>query len=507
MLSPADTALLEIETEILAAKMAQEMGAPGSQVPNKSVWPEKLFNRETKRVYTPHHQREADFVYTDSPRYGLLKGGEGSGKSTAGVIKDLLRLRRGCNGILVSSDFPHFRKSLWPEFRSWCPPEAVVPSQRHCLSPIWNPGGFFTIHFYNDEGGISTLFCGGIEDPSGWEGPNVNFAHFDEARRHQQPDALKVLDGRVRIPGPNGEPCQIWLTTTPRKHWLYEFFGGVEVGEVPGIRVDDPLFNFKNDARVVTLRTEDNAANLMEGFVDKRKQSLTEAEARVLMEAAWEDDSEGSPFLPSISYWDACLEEEMKPATKQDGLIIALDAAVSRDCFGMIAVSAHPTKIGCLAVQNVTPWQPTPGKPLDYQEIEDIIRKFVEDWSVLKIVYDPYQLHHMAGRLSEVTLMEPFQQVTQRQLSDRLLLDFITEKKIWHRGDPVLRQHLANADRKNLEDRKIRIVKREQRLKIDLAVCLSMACFAAQEYVSTNTGYVSLGNETNGSAIDALLRI
>jgi hypothetical protein len=428
-----------------------------------------------------------------------------SGKSTAGVIKDLTRLRLGCNGIMVSSDFPHLKKSLWPEFRNWCPPEAVVSNQRYCLNPTWNPGGFFTIHFYNDVGGYSTLFVGGIEDPSGWEGPNVNFAHFDEARRHPRADALKVLDGRVRITGPNGEPCQLWLTTTPRKHWLYEYFGGVEEDEEPPMQEDDPLKAFKQDAVVVTLKTEDNAKHLQEGFVEKRKQSLSESEARVLMDARWEDAEDMTPFIP-ISWWDAVLDLEIPIATQADGLVVALDAAVSRDCFGLIAVSSHPLKTGCLAVQAVRVWTPSKDKPLNFMEIEDDIRKFITDYSILKVVYDPFQLHHMAGRLGEIALLEPFQQVTQRQLADRMLRDFIRDKKVWHRGDTTLRQHLANADQKNLEDRKIRIVKREQRLKIDLAVCLSMACFAAQEFVSSNTGYVSMGDTSGSSAIDQLLR-
>ena len=48
-------------------------------------------------------------------------------------------------------------------------------------------------------------------------------------------------------------------------------------------------------------------------------------------------------------------------------------------------------------------------------------------------------------------------------------------------GNAALRRHIDNADRKpDHESRKLRIVKREQALKIDLTVCLSMALITAQ---------------------------
>jgi hypothetical protein len=68
-------------------------------------------NRETGRPYTPHHEAERLFVYSDTPRRALAKGGEGGGKSVAGVIKDLERLSRGMHGIMGAPDFEHFKRS------------------------------------------------------------------------------------------------------------------------------------------------------------------------------------------------------------------------------------------------------------------------------------------------------------------------------------------------------------------------------------------------------------
>jgi phage terminase large subunit-like protein len=70
---------------------------------------------------------------------------------------------------------------------------------------------------------------------------------------------------------------------------------------------------------------------------------------------------------------------------------------------------------------------------------------------------------------------EPFNQGVPRLIADKNLLDLIVKKLIVHDGNPQLRTHIDNADKKVDQDRKLRIVKRTQSLKVDLAVALSMA--------------------------------
>ncbi|HUT60112.1 MAG TPA: terminase family protein, partial [Phycisphaerae bacterium] len=247
-----------------------------------------------------------------------------------------------------SPNLPHYKRSLWPEFRRWCPWGRVVDKHQRFGKLDWEPHEPFNIVFKND----ATLHCTGIENPGSLEGPNINFAHFDEARHHPDDKALKVLDGRVRIPGPKGEPPQIYLTTTPARHWLYTYFGPViakcptcgdilidrsggkpwacpQCGRQDGLEPDDPFAAFKADARDIVLLTVDNEANLFEGFAQARAQTLTEKEARVLLEAAWEDLSEGQPFLPDMTWWDHC-REDVPPLGTRESLVLALDAATGR---------------------------------------------------------------------------------------------------------------------------------------------------------------------------------
>jgi hypothetical protein len=427
----------------------------------------RYVQRDRQRPYVPHHAAEEVWVADDRPRYGLAKGGEGGGKSVAGIIKDLERLRRGMSGILVSPDFEHFKRSLWREFAAWCPWDAVIPEQRYRGRPGWEPTRPFALTFQPPRGGLATLLCGGIEDPSAWEGPNVHFAHFDEPRRHRTPAALKVLDGRCRLDGSHGEPPQLWLTSTPAMHWLYDYFSDP--------RPDHPFPAFRADARVIDLLTVDNerAGHLAEGYTAQRRQSLTEAEARVLLEAAWEDIDVADRFLSSMLWWDTTTTE-LPPLDDQTPVVLAADGATDDDTFAVVAVSAWPDSKA--AVRYARAWVPDEA-PLDFAPIEQELRDLCRRFRVIQIAYDRTQLHDMMTRLMRdgVTWTEPFSQQGPRLEADKMLQDAIRAGRIVHDGDTVLRAHLANADRKRESDDRLRIVKRRKDLKIDLAVALAMA--------------------------------
>ena len=444
-------------------------------------------SRKSGKFYRPHHREEAELLFADSPTHILVKGGEGSGKSVFGIIKSLERIRRGLPGIMVSPDLPHFKKSLWREFQNWCCWEQVVPNQQKRASLDWEPNESFTLNFKNG----AYVLCGGIESPIAWEGPNVNWAHFDEARRHKTPAAVKVLTGRIRIPGANDEPPQLTITTTPAKHWLFDYFGQWEHGNE---RVD-PLADFKINSRVMTLRTRDNekAGNLERGYTERRGQGLTEAEKRVILDAEWEDTDTTDSFLPSITLWDNLYDPSL-PADVGYQTVVALDAAVNRDCFGMVVVSRHPTRAWddrSLAVRYVRVWKPREGIPLDLNAIEQEIGEFCVANGVALVVYDPYQMERTAQALQNPPYsrwVQTFTQTSKRLLADKALQDMIFAGKINHNGDPDLREHLKNADQvitgTDRNSGGLRIVKRVDSLKIDLAVCLSMAAYAyTQEFM------------------------
>jgi len=366
----------------------------------QSLWPDrdKYTSSRTNKTYIPQNQDIYNFINDSMPRYFLLKGGEGGGKSAAGIIKTLNRLRAGMNGIMVSTDLEHFKKSIWPTAKEWIPWGCVIERHQYRQREGWEASKAFTLVFHNEVGGYSELICGGAkEDQIGsWEGPNVNFIHFDEARRHKTPQALKVFDGRARIPGPNEQPPQIYLTTTPRKHWLHEFFGPV---------VDnDPHADFKRDSMVFTVLTEENISNLDSEFVRQRAQTLSDAEVRILLKAEWHDEGDVEKFVNMI-WWDNC-KEELPPLTRSDTMVVALDAATGSenhsylaDCFAMIGVTRHPSRPKDTAIRYAGIWIPQAGKLLDYDPIETELKRLCKEFAIVEVTYDGYQLHYMTTQL------------------------------------------------------------------------------------------------------------
>jgi hypothetical protein len=481
------------------ALKAQTIAALQAALRDPDGWPRVYVNSETGRIYKPHNDAEREIVYSHTPRYVLVRGGEGGGKSVCGIIKTLERVRNGMSGLMASPNLPHYKRSLWPEFRRWCPWDRVTKKHQRFGKLDWEPHEPFNIVFKND----AILHCTGIENPGSLEGPNINFAHFDEARHHPNGNALKVLDGRVRIPGPKGQPPQIFLTTTPALNWLYTYFGPV-VRREDGTP-DDPFAAFKSDARDIVLLTRDNEVNLFDGFAQARAQTLTAKEARVLLDAEWEDLTEGAPFLPDMTWWDNC-QEKLPPLSSREPLVLGLDAATGRtatssDCFAIVGVTRHPQRPSAVAVRYAKTWQARPGSKIDYRgeplnpgPERELLRlcgyELSADgvpvpmhragYNVIAVTYDPTELHDMAQRLYKagVAWFKEFSQGSARNESDRQLLELIQGQRIAHDGNPELRQHIRNADRKTDESgHRLRIVKRVDSQKIDLTIALSMSAY------------------------------
>lgn len=450
-------------------------------------WPLKYKSAKSGVEYIPQNEQVANFISNYEQRYLLLKGGEGGGKSAAGVIKDLNRLRKGMNGVCVSTDLQHFKKSIWPTLREWIPWNCVVPSQRRRQLAHWEPRESFTMVFRNENGSYSELVCGGAEESNlkTWEGPNISFVHFDEARGHKTPEALKMFDGRIRILGPNHEPPQIYLTTTPRKHWLFEYFAGAAGDEDSLNLVPDEIKtkyqDFKRDAAVYTVLTKENPA-IDQAFVRQRAQTLTEAEKRILLQALWEDDTDVEKFV-NIMWWDNC-KENTAPIGRSEAAILALDAATGSenpgyiaDCFAAVMVTRHPSRAQDVMVRYCGIWQPAPGAYLDFEPIKAEIERLCRDFSIVEVAYDPHQLHDMANSMKQAQIanFKPFSQQKDRLLADKQLQSMIMSRRIAHDGNPLLRQHIDNANIKKYGEDGIRLVKRSTAQKIDSAVALSMA--------------------------------
>lgn len=197
-------------------------------------------------------------------------------------------------------------------------------------------------------------------------------------------------------------------------------------------------------------------------------------------------------FLQSMALWDACLDPTLPPLTEHEPLIVALDGADVNDSFGLVGITAHPTKPGCYAARVVYEWTPPRGGGvIDHYGDESnpgpdwIIRNVIrERYALQEVVFDPHGLYQLTSGLMRdgVVACVEFSQREPRLEADKFLFDLITNRRLYHDGNAALRRHMDNADKKpDPESRKLRIVKREASHKIDLAVCLSMACYSANQ--------------------------
>jgi len=217
---------------------------------------------------------------------------------------------------------------------------------------------------------------------------------------------------------------------------------------------------------------------------------------------------EANEFIP-IGLWDRCWDKDLSPLLPgaSDPIVLGVDAAVSGDCFGIVAVTRHPAKHSDVAVRAVRKWDPPPGGSIDFFEPECFLRFLCqggcagghpqyEPWrnsaceacesgpylpphNVVQIAYDPYQLESMMQSLKRdmVTWCEPFGQQKDRLIADSSLRDLVVNMRISHDGNQTLRDHVQNAGAKvsRDEDSKIRIVKKAPDRKVDLLVATSMA--------------------------------
>lgn len=180
--------------------------------------------------------------------------------------------------------------------------------------------------------------------------------------------------------------------------------------------------------------------------------------------------------------WDACRESTPAEVDPRDPIIVAMDAGVSGDCFGIVALKREN---GLSKVVELRKWVPPPGGKLEFEAEggpEKYLEHLCDKYNVIEVAYDEYQLHSTASRLRKklVTFFRPFPQGQDRLIADKMLKDAIRERAIQHHGEEDLREHVLNALAK-LEGEKIRLVKKNDKAKIDLAVCLSMAHYRAVE--------------------------
>ena len=199
--------------------------------------------------------------------------------------------------------------------------------------------------------------------------------------------------------------------------------------------------------------------------------------------------SEVDSFI-DIALWDACQDDDMPPLGPHEPCVLAMDGSESDDTFPLILISRHPADPVRFAVRKCHIWTPIPGVVLDDTLIEAEIRDWCARYAVQQLAYDRALICQLMRRLTTQAdggpaplpvPAEKFNQGGDRLEADKTLYDLITQRRITHDGDPALRQHIANANKKRDPNGRMRIVKRAHSLKVDACVACAMGAMRAAE--------------------------
>lgn len=346
-------------------------------------------------------------------------------------------------------------------------------------------------------------------DPSGEAGSNADMITTSELWGANEEAKQRMWSEMTIPPGKHGKAFR-WVESyagfSGESKLLYSLYEtGVKNGRLLWkdklYHVNDsepqPLELYVNDdARMIVLwNTVPRCPEQTLEYYKSEAAVLTPNEFLRIHRNQWVSSTES--FVP-MEWWDACKRTDaefpqwgMRYGENQEKvfekrthpMVIAADAGVSDDNFGLWMGCRHPTFVDEVMTIYVQKWIPPTGGKIDFQGTEErpgpekMIRKLEKEYNVVQISYDPHQLVDMMGRIQKEVrcYVRAFNQGEKRLISDSRIRSLIRDRKFWHRGEPDFREHVQNSDAKtDKEETKIRIVKRADSLKVDLLVAASM---------------------------------
>ncbi len=343
-------------------------------------------------------------------------------------------------------------------------------------------------------------------DPSGEAGSNADQVTFSELWGANEEAKQKMWAEMTIPPAKHGRAFR-WIESyagwAEESELLYSLYAlGVKQGELlwpnrlydvtDGAPLPLELYVNRQAGMLCLWNTVPRCPWQTKDYYEQEEQILPPNQFQRIHRNQWVSSTE--TFVP-MEWWYACRRsEEEWPKyderifdKKRYPMVVAMDAATSNDNFGIWMGCRHPLIHEDILTIFAQKWKPSSvtGK-IDFMGSEEspgperALRKLIREYNVIMACYDPFQLHDMAMRLKREGLvwMHEFSQGQERLKADSQLRDLIRDKRFWHRGEEDLTEHMGNANAKmDDQDSKIRLVKRAQRLKIDLAVCASMGSY------------------------------
>lgn len=318
-------------------------------------------------------------------------------------------------------------------------------------------------------------------DPSGEAGGNDDLLEYTELHAFNSKAALRLWTETTISPTKYGK-SQRWADTyagmsgeSPILEPLYERLvkpeNQLDLG-IPGLEV------YANGKQLSLWNTQPRLSWQTPDYYASESATILPNEFLRVHRNQW--TTSVNVFVPP-EWWDGC-KQTLPEFDAKDPVIVGVDAAVSGDCFAIVAVTR---KADTVYVRSCRIWTPPKGGALDYgaeNGPDQYLRELARTFNVIQFAYDPYQLHDLAtrGRKDGVGWFREFPQGQDRLIADKQLYDTIRDRRLVHDGNVNLTEHVKNANAKLEGDNKLRIVKRAEHLKIDACVALSMASSEAR---------------------------
>lgn len=207
-------------------------------------------------------------------------------------------------------------------------------------------------------------------------------------------------------------------------------------------------------------------------------------------------------FLP-VAWWRKCKLDGALTFAKQYPVVLSVDASINNDCTAIIGVSRFPDlSLGYMSeamrtiaqqrheqevvVRFATVFVPIETGVVDYAAVKETIKNYCNEYNVVQVAFDVYQLHQMMQELTReaVAWCKQFSQASDREIADKGLYDMVRDRKLWHL-DEFSDEYVQNCaayvaltqgnSGKMPKIERLRIVKKAKDRPVDPMVALSMA--------------------------------
>lgn len=175
--------------------------------------------------------------------------------------------------------------------------------------------------------------------------------------------------------------------------------------------------------------------------------------------------------------WEAC-RGAIPPLGRFEDIVLSLDAGVSNDNFAAVMWSrvVDDESESVYYFRGLRLWQAPKGGEIDFDLVEDELVTMLKTMPIVMTVYDPYQLAQLSQNLrAKGYMLKKFDQGRARLEADSNLQKRIFQRRLVHDGNEELQDHILNAKAKmDIDERKLRMVKKNDKQKIDAGVATSM---------------------------------